>query len=246
MVLYSNESAKEIFVDKDNLTAIALVFCIINATVILGAILYAVISRAKKRLRQNKVDHFGDDAEKKVLQYLKKAFPKACIMDSVYLKTAGGLTEIDMLMICSRGIFIIEVKSHNGHITTNGKFWTQRWKDKIVRFYNPVYQNNAHRSALEGVFRKRQSLASLPIYTVTVFTSPKVTFSKNVKDVIKLSALTSYVKRKKPSRRMTGEMIRNVKEFISSNAVTSRIKQNRHKRKIYNSNSKKRAYRFNR
>ena len=230
---------------SDKTMQILIVFGIINTVVLAGILIYLIHSKISKRLKQNKVDHFGDSAEKKVLEFLRKSFPKATIMDSVYLKTPTGLTELDMIMLCDRGLFIIEVKSHNGHITTEGKYWTQRWRDKIVRFHSPVLQNSVHKTALDNVFRKRQSFASLPVYTVTVFTSGNVTFSKNVRDVIKLSSLYSYIKRKKPSRRMTKDMIRQVEKFISANMETSRIRQNQHRRKIYNSNSKKRAYRVN-
>lgn len=222
-----------------------LVFGTINTVVLAGIIIYLIHSKVSKRLKQNKVDHFGDSAEKRVIGFLKKSFPKATLMESIYLKTPTGLTELDMILLCDRGIFIIEVKSHNGHINTEGKYWTQRWRDKVVRFHSPVLQNNVHKTALDNVFRKRQSFASLPIYTVTVFTSSNVTFSKNVRDVIKLSSLYSYIKRKKASKRMTGDMIRQVEKYISANMETSRIRQNQHRRKIYNSNAKKRAYRVN-
>lgn len=227
------------------ITAAIVIGCI-DLAVILLIIGYRIFSRVKRRMRQNKVDHFGDSAEQRVISFLKKNFPKATVMDSVYLKTPSGLTELDILMISDRGLFIIEVKSHNGYIVTDGKFWTQHWRNKVVRFYNPVYQNNVHRTALETVFRKRQSFASLPIYTVVVFTSPNVTFSKNVKDVIKLSSLSSYIRKRSPSKRMTREMRLSVERFIRSNMETSRLRQRQHKRKIYEENSKKRAYRFNR
>lgn len=247
MILYIRKLiSRRFFVSKETLMLVVLVFGLINLTVISGAIIYHINSKIKKRIRQNKVDHFGDSAEKKVIDFLKKNFPRATVMESVYLKTPTGLTELDMIMISNRGIFVIEVKSHNGHIVTEGKFWTQHWKDKIVRFHNPVFQNNVHRTALENIFRKRQSLASLPVYTVVVFTSPNVSFSKNIKDVIKLSSLYTYIKRKKPNKRMTREMIKTVEKFISSNMEKSRIKQNQHKRKIYERNSRKREYRFNR
>ncbi len=230
---------------NDSLTLIVIIFGTINLLVILGAVIYYIHSKIKKRLRQNKVDHFGDTAEKKVIDYLKKGFPKATVMKDIYLKTQTGLTEIDCIFICNRGIFIIEVKSHNGYIVTDGKLWTQHWREKVIRFHSPVKQNAVHKNALENVFRKRQSLASLPIYSVTVFTSNSVTFSKKVRDVIKLSYLSTFIKKKNPDRRMTKEMIRRVENFISSNMETSRHRQLRHKRQIYENNMKKRAYRIN-
>lgn len=230
---------------NEKLALLILVFGVINMSVIIGALIYHIHSKVKKRIRQSKVEHFGDSAEKKVVDFLKKNFPRAVIMEDVYLKTPTGLTEIDVILISDRGIFIIEVKSHNGYIVTNGKLWIQRWRDKVIRFHNPVEQNNIHKSALEAVFRKRQSLASLPIYAVTVFTSSNVTFSRNVKDVIKLSSLPSYIKRRKPIRRMTREMRKRVESYISSNMETSRLKQNQHKKRIYQHNQRKRAYRIN-
>lgn len=230
---------------NEKLVILVLVFGIINFLVITGLVIYTIYTKAKRRAIQNKVNHFGDSAEKKVFDFLKKTFPRAVLMEDVYLKTPSGLTEIDLIMISDRGIFIIEVKSHNGRIVTGGKLWTQHWRDKVVRFHNPVFQNNVHKKALEEVFRKRQTFASLPIYTVTVFTSASVTFSENVKDVIKLSSLSSYIKRKKQIRRMTRDMIKRVSAYIESNMEKSKIRQNQHKKRIYQNNAKKRAYRVN-
>ncbi len=230
---------------QNNLTIILLVFGTINILVVIGALAYFIRQKIKKSIRQKRVNRFGENAEKKVFAYLKKAFPKALIMRDVYLKTPSGLTEIDLIFISNKGIFIIEVKSHNGYIVTGGKLWTQRWRDKVVRFHSPVSQNAVHKSALETLFRKRQSLASLPIYTVTVFTANTVSFSRNVRDVIKLSSLSSYIKRKKPDRRMTKEMQKKVESFISSNMETSRLRQAKHKKKVYEENSKRKGYRIN-
>ena len=230
---------------SEKLTLLVLVFGIINFITLFSFIVWRISSKVKSRIKQNKVDHYGDGAEKKVVDFLKKSFPRAVIMKDVYLKTNNGLTELDTIFISNKGIFIIEVKSHNGYIITEGKFWTQRWRDKVVRFHNPVHQNNVHKAALENVLRKRQSLLSLPIYTVVVFTSSNVTFSKNVKDVIKLSSLSYYIKRRKTDRRMTRDMIKRVESFISTNMETSRHRQTLHKKRIYENNAKKRAYRVN-
>lgn len=230
---------------NDSLTLIVIIFGAINLTVILSALFFYIHSKAKSRILQNKVNHYGDSAEEKVINYLKKGFPKATIMKDVYLKTPNGLTEIDCIFICNRGIFIIEVKSHNGYIVTDTKLWTQHWKNKVIRFHNPIKQNSVHKNALEAVLRKRQSLASLPIYSVTVFTSNTVDFSKKVKDVIKLGYLSTFIKKKNPDRRMTRETIKRVENFISSNMETRRHRQLRHKKQIYENNMKKRAYRIN-
>jgi hypothetical protein len=221
------------------------IFLSVNISVLTGFLIYKLWERVKREKKQQRVNHFGDSAETKVISYIEKYFTKYKILKDLYLKTNNGLTEIDVLLLCERGIFIIEIKSHNGYIITRGKHWTQRWGDKVVRFYNPTYQNKAHRIALENILKKRQSLASLPIYTVTVFTSSKVSFSENVKDVIKLPVLAKFIKSKPCNKRMNHSTIASLERLIKSYRETSRRRQNQHKKKIWESNRKKRAYKVN-
>ncbi len=221
------------------------VFLSINFSVIFIFLLYRFYETHKKRKKQDKVNHFGDSAEKRVAKYLETSFPTARLIRDVYLKTETGLTEIDEIFLCNRGIFIIEIKSHNGYIITQGKHWTQRWRDKVVRFHNPVYQNKVHKLALETILRKRQSLASLPVYTVTVFTSKSVSFSENVKDVIKLPILAKFIKNRPIDKRMKESTIQEAEKLIRNYMETNPKKQNRHRQRIYKNNEKKSAYRVN-
>lgn len=231
---------------SDTLKIFLIIFFSVNISVLAVFIISKLINRIKIRKKQDRVNHFGDSAEKKVEKYIEKYLNGVYIMKDLYLKTATGLTEIDMLLLSDRGIFIVEIKSHNGYIVTRGKHWTQRWGDKVVRFHNPTYQNNVHKKALEEVLKRRQSLASLPIYTVTVFTSSRVSFSENVRDVIKLPILAKFIKNKPRDKRMTREMISTLEKFIKNNAETSRRRQMKHKQKIWENNNKKRAYHVNR
>lgn len=231
---------------SDTLKIFLIIFFSVNVSVLTVLLVSKLISRAKTLKKQDRVNHFGDSAEKKVEKYISKYLPDIRIMKDLYLKTPTGLTEIDMLLLCGRGIFIVEIKSHNGYIITRGKHWTQRWGDKVVRFHNPTYQNAVHKKALEDILKRRQSLASLPIYTVTVFTSSKVSFSENVRDVIKLPILSKFIKNKPFDKRMTRDMISTVEKYIKNNAETNRRRQMKHKMKIWENNNKKRAYRVNR
>ncbi len=231
---------------SETLKTFLIIFFSVNVSVLTVFIASKIINRIKTLKKQDRVNHFGDRAEKRVEKYIEKYLHQIRIMKDVYLKTETGLTEIDMLLLSDRGIFIVEIKSHNGYIITKGKHWTQRWGDKVVRFHNPTYQNAVHKKALEDILKRRQSLASLPIYTVTVFTSSKVSFSENVRDVIKLPILSKFIKNKPRDKRMTRDMISTVEKFIKSNAETSRRRQMKHKIKIWENNNKKREYHVNR
>jgi hypothetical protein len=60
-------------------------------------------------------------------------------------------TEIDIVMICSSGIFVFEVKNYKGWIYGNekSKYWTQTFnKNSKFKFLNPIWQNKLHTKSL--------------------------------------------------------------------------------------------------
>lgn len=80
---------------------------------------------------------------------LKKAFGEENVMTGVYLPYINldydKFAEIDQIVILRSGVFVIEVKSHNGFIDNpNQHDWWQTYNDKKIRFYNPLRQNNTH------------------------------------------------------------------------------------------------------
>ncbi len=81
---------------------------------------------------------------------------------NVYIPRADGKTsEIDLLYITTKGIFVIESKNYSGYIFGNDKQqnWTSTlyggktwYGGRIVnkyKFYNPIWQNNTHIKALK-------------------------------------------------------------------------------------------------
>lgn len=82
---------------------------------------------------------------------------------NVYIPRRNGTTsEIDVLYITSKGLFVIESKNFSGYIFGNEryKYWTstlyagKNWagfkKVEKHKFYNPVWQNNSHINALRN------------------------------------------------------------------------------------------------
>lgn len=70
------------------------------------------------------------------------------ILTNVYVpKETGGTTEIDVVMIHEKGIYVIESKNYSGWIygDEKNKNWTQTFKNgKHEKFYNPIWQNQTH------------------------------------------------------------------------------------------------------
>lgn len=79
-------------------------------------------------------------------------------------------TEIDLLMICRRGIFVFESKNYSGWIF--GKESQQKWTQTLPHgrgsykehFYNPVLQNKGHLQALQNYIG-----AEVPLWSIIVF-----------------------------------------------------------------------------
>lgn len=70
---------------------------------------------------------------------------------NVYLPYKGHTTELDIVMVHEKGIFVFESKNYSGWIfgSADQQKWTQRLQNGETHlFYNPLKQNAAHCAAL--------------------------------------------------------------------------------------------------
>ncbi len=199
------------------------------------ALLFLLGLRIHREVQRNKILHFGDRAEEKVSRYIQKEFPGSVLFDNVFLKTDRGTTQIDHILLCKWGIFVIETKSHNGKIRVGQKEWVQIYGDKVVRLHSPLLQNEIHQKALRRVLMKNRSLSGIPVKGIVVFTSKKVHFSKRVAGLVRLEELAPYIKsggkttkRKVPLTARPGtfylsrQKILSLERLIRKNCVRSR------------------------
>ena len=89
---------------------------------------------------------------------------------NIYLpKKDGKTTEIDVLLITKKGLFVFESKNYSGYIYGNEKqrYWTQVLnKNTKKSFFNPIMQNNGHISALKYNLTVNYDI---PIKSIIVF-----------------------------------------------------------------------------
>lgn len=111
---------------------------------------------------------------------------------NVYIpKENEETTEIDVLMICRKGIFTFESKNYSGWIF--GNEWQKNWYQTLPSgkgrsrkeiFFNPVMQNKSHIKHLRKLIDE-----SIPIWSIIVFsercTLKKIEISSNDVVVIK-------------------------------------------------------------
>jgi hypothetical protein len=83
------------------------------------------------------------------------------ILTNIYIpKSDGTTTEIDLLAITPTGIYVFESKNYSGWIfgDERNKMWTQTLKGgNKNKFFNPIWQNKGHISALDIFLEYRYS-----------------------------------------------------------------------------------------
>lgn len=125
------------------------------------------------------------------------------ILVNVYLSRANNenkTTEVDVIYINASGIFVLESKNYSGWIFGNEKSntWTQTLnKHTRNKFFNPVWQNAGHISAIEKllgeefggvcrnivVFSERCSLKNITINSKDVHVIKRNVLRKTVREL---------------------------------------------------------------
>ena len=152
----------------------------------------------------------GKYGEYRLYQHLQSFELMGCkFLFNLYVpKDNGKTSEIDVIMLHPKGLFVIESKNYSGWIFGNesNKQWTQTLpvsygKSHKERFYNPIMQNATHIRAI-----RKHINDTIPIYSVIAFsdncTLKDVTVKSNVivayyselkKEIkLKLSEINNY------------------------------------------------------
>ena len=114
----------------------------------------------------------GKYGEYLTYKYLKEFENQgAKFLFNIYVpKKDDETTEIDVLMISRKGLFVFESKNYSGWIfgNDNQRYWYQtlpsRRSSHKERFYNPVFQNNTHLKYLKSLLGDK-----IPVYSIITF-----------------------------------------------------------------------------
>ncbi len=85
----------------------------------------------------------------------------------------GSTTQVDHVLISTKGVFVIETKHYRGWIFASPKFkvWTQCTYAGKYTFQNPMYQNYKHVKAIQSLF---EFLEPTIIHNMVVFSGNAV------------------------------------------------------------------------
>ncbi len=128
----------------------------------------------------------GRHGETKVSQYLARYChknPGTYVLNNVTLRLSdGSTTQIDHILLSTKGILVIETKNYSGWIFANprSKVWTKILYKEKYKFQNPLFQNYKHVKAIQKLFT---FLEPQHIHNIVVFTGEaefKTDIPKNV------------------------------------------------------------------
>lgn len=127
------------------------------------------------------------------------------VLKNVYIPVQGKTTEIDLIMIHEKGIFVFESKNYSGWIfgSVDQLNWTQSLQNGYKnKFYNPIRQNRTHIKALAEylerpvsdfvsyiVFSERCTLKSVPDNTNDVIIVRRPNMLKKLRSTLKITSI---------------------------------------------------------
>ncbi len=158
---------------------------------ILGFLLgFAIKSYHRYRVRTNQ-----NRGEASVHKVIVNNFPppQYHLLNNLTIPIQDGTTQIDHILISTKGVFVIETKDYSGWIFGDEK--SKQWMQVIYRvksrFQNPIHQNYLHAKTIE------QLLDFLPkeqIHPIVVFTGSAQFKTSVPKGVVYLHQLADILK----------------------------------------------------
>jgi len=143
--------------------------------------------RYRLMLNQNR----GEASVRKIIVSIFKS-PNFHLLNNVTIPFQDGTTQIDHILVSTKGVFVIETKHYSGWVFGDEKSgqWMQVLYRMKSKFQNPIHQNYRHIKALQ------QLLDFLPkehIRSVVVFSGSAVFKSPIPKGVVYLNQLANYL-----------------------------------------------------
>ena len=169
---------------------------IITAAFIVALVILVLLYQAVKQLlRDAKANKIGKEGEALVEKVIKQSKIPGRLYKNIYiLFPDGNSTEIDLVFLTNRGIYVIESKNYSGIVYgSEGEHdWVVKYKNgKSFKFYSPILQNQGHINALAYSLRINKSC----IQSIVVFGSKTELNISNIKTpVLKPDKLGEYLK----------------------------------------------------
>ncbi|HNS62632.1 MAG TPA: nuclease-related domain-containing protein [Anaerolineales bacterium] len=137
------------------------------AVFVLG-VLIGLITKNSYRYRVLLNQNRGEAIVRKLITSNFKS-PSFHLLNNITIPFQDGTTQIDHILISTKGVFVIEVKHYSGWIFANEK--SKQWMQSIYRvknqFQNPIHQNFRHIKAIQQLldFLPKEQIHSIVVFS---------------------------------------------------------------------------------
>ena len=133
----------------------------------------------------------GKTGEAIVRKILEKVTGYKKIINNIMINDNGKSRQIDHILICSKGVFVIETKNYAGQIygKEDSDEWKQYLNGKVYNFKNPIFQNYGHKKIIEKTLKDEKNIIPLVVFTTRC--KLKVNAKKSL--VINTNQLLNYI-----------------------------------------------------
>jgi hypothetical protein len=144
-------------------------------------------NRYRSKVSQN---HGEAEVQKKLTS--KFSSTQYHLLNNITIPIEDGTTQIDHILVSTRGVFVIETKHYSGWIfgDPNSKQWMQVIYQVKTRFQNPIHQNYLHVKAIQKLL---DFLPGDQIHSVVVFTGSAEFKTPMPKNVFYLEQLVEHL-----------------------------------------------------
>lgn len=119
-----------------------------------------------------RIGKHGEKLTERKLSLINLFGRKGKTLKNIYIpKDNGETSEIDLVYITQKGIFVIESKNYSGWIfgDAHSQYWTSSLPNGTKnRFYSPLKQNRTHIKWLSSYMANYSSI-SIPMFSIIVF-----------------------------------------------------------------------------
>ncbi len=175
--------------------SLLLIIVVILFFAIIAFVIGFFVGSAVKNYSRNRIRTNQNRGEASVHKVIKSNFlpPQYYLLNNVTLPLQDGTTQIDHILISTKGIFVIETKNYSGWIFGDEK--SKQWAQVLYRvkskFQNPIHQNYLHIKTIEPLL---DFLPKEQIHSIVVFTGSAQFKTSIPKGVVYLHQLNEFIK----------------------------------------------------
>jgi hypothetical protein len=159
-----------------------------------GAVIFIIgyLSGLSYHRYRSKVSQNRGEAEVQKALTTKFSSTQYHLLNNITIPIEDGTTQIDHILVSTKGIFVIETKHYSGWIfgDPNSKQWMQVIYQVKTRFQNPIHQNYLHVKAIQKLL---DFIPDGQIQSVVVFTGSAEFKTPMPKNVFYLEQLVEHL-----------------------------------------------------